>query len=145
MRITTIARVLLGLGFVVFATNYFIPFLPAQDPPPPDALAFLGAFAGSGFLTLVKVIELGAGLMLLSNRFVPLALALLAPIIVGITAFHALLAPAGIAIALVFLALELVLAWAYREAFRPMLQPRVAPSPLAARTAEPHGRASVAR
>ena len=127
-RIISVARVLLGLGFVVFATNYFIPFLPAQDPPPAEALPFIGAFVTSGFLTFVKVIELGAGLLLLSNRFVPLALALLAPIIVGITMFHALLAPAGLPIAVVFVALELVLAWGYRTAFAPMLKAKVAPA-----------------
>src|SRR5688572_856018 len=119
MRIIHLARILLGLGFTVFALNYFIPFLPAQDPPPPEALPFLGAFATSGFLTLVKVIELGAGLLLLTNRFVPLALALLAPIIVGIAAFHILLAPAGMPIVIAFVALELVLAWGYRAAFAP--------------------------
>jgi hypothetical protein len=135
ISIATIARILLGLGFVVFATNYFVPFLPAQDPPPAEALPFLGAFVTSGFLTLVKVVELGAGLLLLANRFVPLALALLAPIIVGITAFHVLLAPAGIGIALGFLALELVLAWSYRGAFAPMLRARVDADPVLTRPA----------
>lgn len=130
MRISSVARILLGLGFVVFSTNYFIPFLPAQDPPPPEAMPFLGGFAGSGMLTLVKAIELGAGLLLLSNRFVPLALALLAPIIVGIFAVHALLAPAGLPIAIVFLALELVAAWSYRSAFAPMLRAKTTPSPV---------------
>jgi len=127
-RITPIARILLGLGFVVFATNYFLPFLPAQPPPPAGALPFLGAFAGSGFLTFIKVIELGAGVLLLSNRFVPLALALLAPIIVGIVLFHALLAPAGLPIAIAFLALELATAWGYRNAYAPMLRARVTPA-----------------
>ena len=95
----------------------------------PEALPFLGGFAGSGMLTLVKVIELGAGLLLLSNRFMPLALALLAPIIVGIFAVHALLAPAGLPIAIVFLVLELVTAWSYRNAFAPMLRAKT-PSPI---------------
>ena len=131
-RITPIVRILLGLGFVVFATNYFVPFLPAQSPPPAGALPFLAGFAGSGMLTLVKIIELGAGLLLLSNRFVPLALALLAPIIVGIFAFHALLAPAGIPIALAFLALELAAAWGYRHAYAPMLRAKVTPATAAA-------------
>jgi hypothetical protein len=134
MRISSVARILLGLGFVVFATNYFIPFLPAQDPPPPEAMPFLGGFAGSGFLTLVKVIELGAGILLLTNRFVPLALALLAPIIVGIAAFHLLLAPAGMPIVIAFVALELVLAWSYRSAFAPMLRARTVPEPLTERS-----------
>ena len=136
-RIIPALRILLGLGFVVFAANYFVPFLPAQEPPPEAALPFLGAFAGSGFLTLVKVIELGAGLLLLSNRFVPLALALLAPIIVGIVAFHALLAPAGMGIAIAFLVLELALAWGYRAAFAPMLRARVEPDPIRVSSREP--------
>jgi hypothetical protein len=127
-RILLAARILLGLGFTVFALNYFIPFLPAQDPPPAEALPFLGAFVSSGFLTLVKVIELAAGIALLTNRFVPLALALLAPIIVGIAAFHILLAPAGMPIAIAFTALELFLAWGYRSAFAPMLRAKVQPS-----------------
>ena len=127
-RIIPIARILVGLGFVLFAFNYFMPFLPPQEPPPAEALPFLGVFAGSGYLTLVKVIELGAGLLLLSNRFVPLALALLAPIIVGIAAFHILLAPAGMPIVVVFVALELVLAWGYRGAFAPMLRAKTVPS-----------------
>jgi hypothetical protein len=132
-RIASVLRILLGLGFTVFALNYFVPFLPAQDAPPDAAGAFLGAFVGSGFLTLVKAVELAAGLALLANRFVPLALALLAPIIVGIVAFHALLAPAGMGIAIGFLVIELALAWAYRGAFAPMLRARVAPEPLLAR------------
>jgi hypothetical protein len=131
----SIPRILLGLGFLLFATNYFIPFLPNPGAPPAKALPFLVGFAGSGFLTVVKVIELGAAVLLLSNRFVPLALALLAPILVGITLFHALLAPAGMMVVLVLLALELALAWQYREAFLPMLRARVQPAGAPARRA----------
>jgi hypothetical protein len=122
---STVARYLLGLAFVVFSLNYFVPFLPQpSEPPPPEAMTFIGAFASSHFLTLVKAIELACGLLLLANRFVPLALALLAPILVGITAFHALLEPSGLPIPAVLVALELVLAWAYRDAFAPMLHAR---------------------
>ena len=127
-RIIPIARTLLGLVFVTFALNYFIPFLPAQEPPPADALPFIGAFVGSGYMTLVKVIELTAGVLLLSNRFVPLAAALLAPIIVGITAFHVLLVPAGLGMAIGLIVLELTVAWGYRAAFAPMLRAKVTPA-----------------
>lgn len=129
----SIPRILLGLGFLVFAANYFVPFLPNPGAPPAEAVPFLVGFAGSGLLTFVKLVELGAALLLLGNRFVPLALALLAPILVGITLFHALLAPAGIMVALVFVALEIALAWQYRDAFRPMLRPRVEPAGAPAR------------
>lgn len=137
-HLTSIARILLGLAFTAFAVNYFVPFLPAPSaPPPPDALAFLGVFAGSGMLTLVKLFELAAGILLLTNRFVPLALALLAPILVGINGYHVLLAPAGVALPLVLLALEIALAWRYRNAFAPMLRARTVPAP-AREAAAPH-------
>src|SRR5262245_48418107 len=123
-----IARILLGLAFAVFASNYFLPFLPPPGAPPPNAMAFLAAFAGSHFLGFVKTIELVTALLLLSNRFVPLALTLLAPILVGITAFHILLEPAGLALPLVLVALEVVVAWSYRSAFAPMLRARIEPN-----------------
>ena len=127
---SNIARILLGSAFVIFAANYFIPFLPPHAPPPPDAMSFLGALVSSGFLTFIKAIELVTGMVLLSNRFVPLALALLAPILVGITAFHVLLQPSGLPIPLALVALELVLAWSYRDAFAPMLRLRTVAQPI---------------
>lgn len=127
-RIPGAARTLLGLIFFVFGLNGFLHFLPQppMEGPPAD---FVGALVASGFvMLLVKGVEVAAGLMLLSNRFVPLALALLAPIVVAIVGFHTVLAPAGAPMALFVLALELYLAWSYRSAFAPMLAARVEPS-----------------
>lgn len=82
----------------------------------------------TGYLfPLIKGTEAVAGLLLLSNRFVPLALAILAPVIVNIVALHAILAPSGLAIPAVIALLEVYLAWAYRDAFRPMLVMRSKP------------------
>lgn len=126
-----IARVLLGLLFFVFGLNGFLNFIP---PPPPEQLPkalveFSEAMVKSGFLFhLVKGTEVVAGLLLLTNRFVPLALAILAPVIVNIMLVHVLLAPSGAGMAVVIAALELYLAWAYRAAFRPMLAARVSPA-----------------
>lgn len=131
-RITPIARILLGLSFTVFALNYFFPFLPQpKQALSPTAAMFLGGFVGSGYMTLVKTLELTAGLALVAGVFVPLALAVLAPILVGILAFHLLLVP-GLGLPLGLLALELYLAWAYRDAFAPMLRVKVAPTSAAA-------------
>ncbi len=122
-RVTTVVRILMGLGFVTFGLNFFLQFLPAPTGMPPAAGQFVGALVASHYvMTIVKVVEIGAGLLLLANRYVPLALALLAPILVGIIGFHAALEPAGLPLAAVFLVFELVLAWAYREAFAPMLR-----------------------
>ena len=95
-----VARILLGLMFTVFGLNFFFHFIP-QPPPPPAAGAFAGAMFATGYLfNLLKVLEVLSGLALLSGFFVPLALAVLAPIIVNILFFHAFLAPAGLAVPL---------------------------------------------
>jgi hypothetical protein len=67
-------------------------------------------------------VQLLVGVLLLVNRFVPLALALLAPVVVNIFAFHVFLAPAGLPVAIAVSVLEVCLAWAYRDAFRSMLR-----------------------
>jgi len=130
-HIPTAARALMGLIF--FASGIFglltalgiVP--PPSAPMPAEAAAFAGALAKTGYMMpLTSGIDLVVGALLLSNRFVPLALALIAPVIVNIVAFHAFLAPSGIGIAVVVAALEIYLAWAYRKAYRPMLAPRAA-------------------
>lgn len=127
------ARVTLGLIFFVFGLNYFVEFLPAPPPPPEQALAFLGGLMAGGYLIpLVKTIEVVAGAALLANRFVPLALTLLAPIIVNIAAFHFLLAP-SYAMPIALILLELYLAWTHRAAFLPMLRARSEAAPISER------------
>jgi len=122
------SRILLGLIFFVFGLNGFLQFMPS--PPIPGAAgAFAGALAATGYMfPLIKSVEVIAGLLLLSNRFVPLALAVLAPNVVNILLFHAVLAPGGVVIALFVLALELFTAWSYRDAYASMLHARTAPT-----------------
>jgi hypothetical protein len=127
VRLVPVAmRVLLGLLFFVTGLNGFLNFLPQPATPMPEgALAFAGAMLKTGYLfPMVMGTQLCAGALLLANRFVPLALALLAPIVVNIFAFHAFLAPSGLGIASLVLILEISLAWAYRKAYRPMLAQR---------------------
>jgi uncharacterized membrane protein YphA (DoxX/SURF4 family) len=128
-HLPTAARLLVGLAFVVFGLNYFLHFLPMSGPPPSDrGMAFLGGLGASGYLfPLIKSIEIAAGALLLANLFVPLALTLLAPILVNIIAFHTLLAPPN-PIVFALLAGELYLAWTYRAAFRPLLAARTLPA-----------------
>lgn len=136
------ARLLIGLVFTVFGLNGFLHFLP-MPPLPSEAGALLGAFVASGYLmALVKGVEVAVGLLLLANRFVPLALALIAPVVVNIVAFHAFLAPAGMALPLIVLALELFLAWSYRGAYRAMLRAKVRPGEAAAEESESAARAT---
>ena len=124
------ARLLMGLMFFVFGLNGFLNFIPQPKTPMPEgAMALIGAFAKSGYMfRLIFGTQALVGLLLLVNRFVPLALALIAPVVVNIVAFHLFLEPSGIAPGAVVLLLELYLSWTYRQAFRPMLAMRASPS-----------------
>ena len=124
----SIARVLMGLMFFVFGLNGFLHFIPQPKNMPEVAATFFGALAQTGYmLPLIFGTQVLAGALLLANRFVPLALALIAPVIVNIVAFHAFVEPSGLVMAGVVLMLELYLAWSYRGAYRPMLAMRVKP------------------
>ncbi|MDB4982346.1 MAG: putative rane protein [Myxococcales bacterium] len=126
----TAARLFLGLVFTVFGLNGFFHFLPMPPMAASPAASFVGALLNSGYLMkLVFATELSAGLLFLAGRFVPLALALIAPVIVNIVAFHAFLAPAGLGLALAVLAAELALAWSHRAAFAPLFQARATARP----------------
>ena len=121
--VTIVLRTLLGLLFVFSGLNGFLNFVkPPPDAMPQAALDLLGAFMKTGYLLpLIFGTQLLGGVLLLTNSFVPLALAILAPIIVNIVAFHLFLAPSGIGMAVFVVLVELYLAWAYRSSFRAML------------------------
>jgi cation transporter-like permease len=88
-------------------------------------MAFGGALAQTGYMIpLIKGTETLVGILLLSNLFVPLALVLIAPVLVNIIAFHAFLAPDDIAIPLALVVIEIVLAWTCRKAYRPLFARR---------------------
>jgi uncharacterized membrane protein YphA (DoxX/SURF4 family) len=121
------ARLVLGLVFFVFGLNGFLHFLP-RPPMTGSAGAFVGALASSGYLlSLLSATQVLSGALLLSGFFVPLALALLAPVIVNIVAFHLFLAPGNYVVVGVVLVSELFLVWIYRAAFAPMLQATTSP------------------
>lgn len=114
--ITLISRILLGLLFTVFGLNGFLHFIPM---PPPQGVAgqFMGALFVSQYLVAIFALQTIGGVLLLANRFVPLALAILAPIIVNIVLFHVTMEPKGLGMALVTVALWAVLFYRQRAAF----------------------------
>ena len=125
---TPIARILLGLVFFVFGLDGFFHFIPQPTEPPSEpALSFAMGLLKSGYMfPLIKGTEVAVGALLLSNRFVALALVVIAPVIVNIFAFHAFLAPSGIVIAGALVVLEVYLAWVHRSAYRPLFSSRTA-------------------
>lgn len=114
--VTVIARILLGLIFFVFGLNGFVGFIP-MPPLAGAAGAFIGALFTSHYLYLVAGVELIAGVLLLINRFVPLALAMLAPMLANILAYHVTMQMEGWPLAVITTLLWAVLVWRYRAHF----------------------------
>ncbi len=125
MKIATlIARILLGLLFTVFGLNGFLHFIPMK---PPTGLAgqYMGALFVSHYLVVVFLVQLIGGVLLLLNRFVPLALLLLGPVLVNILLFHTFMAPEGLPIALFAMVLWLITFAGVRQAFAGVFAHRV--------------------
>jgi uncharacterized membrane protein YphA (DoxX/SURF4 family) len=118
--VTVVLRSVLGLIFVVGPLGTALHWF-AEPELPPGGTAFVTALMQTGYmLPLVWTTEIVAGGLLVLGRLVPLALVLLAPVIVNIVAFHIFLAPGGLAITVLLGALEIALAWQHRAAFRPL-------------------------
>jgi putative oxidoreductase len=112
-----IARVLLGLVFLVFGLNVYFAFIPTP-PIPGDAGAISGLMFAHRWFHFYGLLYVVAGVLLLVGRYIPLALVLLGPILVNILLFHITLAPSGIGPGLFCAVLEVFLIWAYWPAFR---------------------------
>ena len=123
MSIALAARILLGLIFTAFGIMglFGLAELPEYGG---KASAYLDGLIGSGyFWQFLKISEIACGLLLLSGRWVPLALTILAPIVLNIVLFHVFLAPdANMAIGLLALGLGVYLAYAYRASFAGVLE-----------------------
>jgi len=120
-----IARYLLGLIFLVFGLNGFLNFLPMPGPTG-VAAQFFGAIFVSHFYIAIFLLQIVPALLLLANRYVPLALTILGPIIFNIVCFHAFMAPAGLPLAAVVTALWLLVVYSVRSAFSGILAAGVA-------------------
>jgi putative oxidoreductase len=121
--IVTIARVLVGLVFIVFGLNIFLQFLPQPPPPKGPAGDFATALFVSHYLYAVGALQVIGGALLLVGRFVPLGLTLLGPVIVNILLFHILLNPTGLPIAIVVAVLALIVLWHHRASFAGLVKP----------------------
>jgi putative oxidoreductase len=121
--VSAIARYLAGVIFFVFGLNGFLNFIPM---PPPGGIAgqFMGAMYASHFLWVIFAFQLLAAVLLLVNRYVPFAVAVLAPVIVNILFFHALMAPRGLPLALFVAVLWTVIFSDVRPAFAGLFQSR---------------------
>jgi uncharacterized membrane protein YphA (DoxX/SURF4 family) len=124
--VVLISRILMGLVFVVFGLNGFLHFIPAKMPP-----GLAGQFAGALFMShyflFVAAVQVVGGVLLLVNRYVPLALALLGPVIVNILLYHTFLFSEGAIIAVIVALLWIILFVHYRQYFAGLFVRRARP------------------
>jgi len=123
--VTLIARILLGLISVVFGLNGFLNFLNMGPAPTGLAGQFIGALFLSHYYWVVAALQIAGGALLLANRFVPLALVLLGPVIVNILCYHVFLNHAGAPPAIVVTVLWFIVFYANRQHFSGIFVQRV--------------------
>ena len=130
--VARVAQGIIFLGSGIFGMLMalgIVPMPPQKEPLSEAAAAFMAGLFKSGYLfQLIKATEIVSGALLLANRFTPLALILLAPIVVNIFAVHALLMPSGLPIGILVVVLEAYLGWAYRGSYRALFESRAQPT-----------------
>ena len=127
MKIATlVARLLLGLIFVVFGLNGFLNFLSLGPLPTGLAGQFIGALIASHYFWVVAALQIVGGALLLVNRYVPLALVLLGPVIVNIILYHVFLNPDGMVMAIVVAVLWGIIFYSHRQSFSGIFVQRTA-------------------
>lgn len=122
--VTVIARLLLGLVFLIFGLNGFLNFIHA---PLPTGLAgtFFGVLFSSHYIVLVAGVQVIAAVLLLIDQYVPLALALLAAELANILTYHATMDPGGFPLAIIVAILWIIVASRYRAHFAPLFARKV--------------------
>jgi putative oxidoreductase len=121
-KLTLAARLL--LGFIFFASG--LVGLLNLVPPPADLPERLqtfnaGLMASGYFMPFLKSTETICGLLLLIGMYVPLALVILAPIVLNIILVHAFLAPSGLVLGIVIGLLLMYLSF-FAEPYAPVIK-----------------------
>ena len=123
--VAMIARYLMALEFLVFGMNKFLNFIPTPPTLPGAAVQFSAVLISTHFIYIIAVLEVFVGILLLINRYVPLALTLLGPVVVNILIFHLLMLPSGLPIAGLTVVLWLLVFYPVRSAFAGLFQAKV--------------------
>jgi putative oxidoreductase len=121
-KFSIVARYMLAFVFTTFGLNGFLHFIPLPTPPGPLAGQYIELLMVSHYMVPVFALQVICGVLFLLNRFVPLALTLIAPVIVNMLLFHALMAPSGIAPAAFTAVFWLIVFYNARSAFAGIFQ-----------------------
>lgn len=120
-KIFMVLRILLGIFVLVFGANKFYEFLPPLEGLSNEALAHFLSLKSSNILLLSGVVEVVAGLALITNKFGALMALILMSVSVNAVLFHAVLDPGNIAPAVALLALNLIALYNYKDNYKALL------------------------
>ncbi len=120
--VSLIARYLLGLAFLVFGMNHYLNFIPMGPIPPGPAGQFMLVLVSTKYINVVALFEVVPAILFLFNRFVPLGLALLAPVLFNILLYLALMQPGYLPMPLALTVLWFLVFYPVRSSFEGLLQ-----------------------
>jgi hypothetical protein len=123
--VTLIARLLLGLMFLVFGSNMFVHFIPMGQMPAGLAGQFMTALFAAHYFYVVGATMVVSAILLLANRFVGLGLTLLGPVLFNILVYHLLMDPGGIGMGAFATLLWLLVGWEHRSVFARLFAARL--------------------
>ena len=119
--ITSIARILPGLIYLVFGLDYFLHFIPYEPHHTGRVAAFKAGLMGVGyFYPMIKSIQIVGGISLLINRYAPFFAVVLFPISINVFLYHTILVPSGWWMGVLLLIPNLFLGYAYRHYYKGM-------------------------
>ena len=88
-KLPCIVALLLGVAFIFYGLNFFFKFIPTPSPQTGTPAAnFIGAMYGSGYLALIKALEVIGGALLILPRTRAWGLVLVGAILFNIVCFH---------------------------------------------------------
>jgi putative oxidoreductase len=118
---TSIARILPGLIYLVFGLDYFLHFIPYEPHHTGRVAAFKAGLMGVGyFYPMIKSIQIVGGISLLINRYAPFFAVVLFPISINVFLYHTILVPSGWWMGVLLLIPNLFLGYAYRHYYKGM-------------------------
>lgn len=123
-------RLFLGLFLLANGLNFWFDWLPISPPASEEANRLMDGLVYSGLFGFVKYVEVAAGLALLANRFVPLALALMLPltVVIAYVDYVLIVEPRAMVFATLLVLPQAILMLAHVRCYLPILRYRANPS-----------------
>jgi hypothetical protein len=125
-KLPCIVAILLGVAFIIFGLSFFVPAIKSVLPAPSapngeDAIkwttAYFTAMVGSGFLGIIKALEIVAGLLLIIKCTRGWGVVLSGALLFNIFFVNVLMKGVWDPLVLVLVAAGLFLAWVGRKGF----------------------------